>query len=47
MLPLCPFWSLSMLNVDLGALKIMIMVLLILTVWFFNYGLNAKDSSLL
>ena len=27
-------------------LKIMIMVLLVLTIWFLNYGLNAKDSSL-
>lgn len=42
-----PFQSLSMLNGGQGGLKIMIMVLLVLTIWFFNYGLNAKDSSLL
>lgn len=30
-----------------GGWKIMTRVLLVLTVWFFDYGLNAKDSSLL
>lgn len=31
----------------LGGLQIMIMVLLVLTIWVFNYGLNAKDSNVL